>query len=137
MKNSSRTAAEQNMSRYNKCKDEIVYLLQLENTRKGPTIFVPILQGSSLCETLFYNNLYPLDFNSNQSYTFFGKEIESRLQYAYGKSFKEKSYKVTLLPRILNRPPTISVTPFTEAISEENYFEEDDYIDLLIEECCC
>ena len=127
------------MARYNKCRDQIIYQVQLNDTIKGPTIFVPVLQGTTLCETLFYSDLYPLDFNSNKDYTFFGKELESRLQHAYGKNFREKSYKIALLPQIPFRPPTIGVTSFTASAAEaaeENYFEEDDYIYLLIEECC-
>ena len=126
----NRTAAEQNMACYNKCINQIAYLVKLDNTIKGPTIFVPVVKGTTLYETLFLSDFYPLDFDSDKDYTFFGKEIEDRLRYAYGKNFKENSYKITWFPKIPNRPPILCVKPLTK---EENHFEEDT-IHLLIEE---
>lgn len=96
---------------YNKAKNRIYYQVQLDNTRKGPSIFVPVFTGTSLDVTLSFSDPCDVDYNSYMNYTFFGKELESRLEYAYGKNFKDKSYKITWLAKEYNKPQTILVFP--------------------------
>lgn len=96
---------------YNKTKNSIYYQVQFDNTIKGPAIFVPVFKGTSLDITLSFSDPCDVDYNSNKRYTFFGKEIENRLEYAYGKSFKERFYKITWLPKENGKPITIYVTP--------------------------
>jgi hypothetical protein len=97
---------------YKNGKNQIYFQLQLDNTRKGPSIFVPVFKGSYLDIHLSFSDIFDIDYDSNKHYTFFGKEIESRLEYAYGNNFREKSYKLTWLPKEnQNNPYTILVIP--------------------------